>query len=275
VKVALILLLLAATYAVPTPGSCKDGVELIWPLSRSGDNLILKLPPRYAGRGLDQIGTKEGGVADMSVEDDLMITALWPELNPPADYDSALFPRGSAMQALIQPRAVASFRGQPINKLESDFDITIDMARRGTCSSEVLARSGPVTQYLCQKTHKFDSKPDKFGLQRVGIDFKKYSDYSEKNRGGIPQRDMYYLRDREGHLQTSIACTAEEADTHEDGPPYDSVAYCEHKFIDARLNALVAVHYRRAYLPEWRDVEAGWRRLLESFVEARDANVQH
>ena len=79
------------------------------------------------------------------------------------------------------------------------------------------------------------------------------------------------MRDSENHLQTVIACTAEEADTHEDGPPYDSVAQCEHKFIDAKMNALVAVHYRRAYLSEWRDVEAGWRKLLESFIEAPDA----
>jgi hypothetical protein len=30
------------------------------------------------------------------------------------------------------------------------------------------------------------------------------------------------------------------------------------------LNALVKVRYRRVYLPEWRKVEADWRKLLAS-----------
>lgn len=34
---------------------------------------------------------------------------------------------------------------------------------------------------------------------------------------------------------------------------------------------MMSVHYRRVYLPEWREVEAGWRKLLESFVEVSDA----
>ena len=171
-KVSL-LFLLATIYALPVAGRCSDGVELIWPLSRSGDNLILKLPPRYAGRELDGRGTGEMHVADMTVEDDLMITALWPELNPPADYDSSFWPHGTTMQALIQPRALGGYRGYSINKLESDFDNTIDMGRRAAYAADVLAKSGPVTRDLCQKAKELDSKPEKFGLQRMGIDFKK------------------------------------------------------------------------------------------------------
>ena len=262
------LFLLAAVCAVPVDGSCKDGVEVIWPLSRDGDNLILELPPRYAGRGLDEMSKSGAQTADMPVEDDLMITALWPELNAPADYDSSFWPHGTVMQTLIQPRALANYRGIPMNKLEYDFDEVVDRAQRNTCAADILSRSGPVTRIVCQKSKEFDSKPEQYGLKRIGIDFKKYSDYSERDRGGIVQRDIYYLRDSGDHLQTEIFCTAEEADTHEDGPPYNSVAQCEHKFIDTKMNALVAVHYRRAYLPEWREVEARWRNLLESFVEA-------
>ena len=95
------LFLLAAVCAVPVDGSCKDGVEVIWPLSRDGDNLILELPPKYAGRGLDEMSKSGAQTADMPVEDDLMITALWPELNAPADYDSSFWPHGTVMQTLL------------------------------------------------------------------------------------------------------------------------------------------------------------------------------
>jgi hypothetical protein len=206
------------------------------------------------------------------VVDELVIMAQWPEFGPASSVDSSyLVPHGATMQTLIEPRAISDYYGQPMNKLEYAFDITVETARREACSADVRANSGPVTQFFCQTAHDLDTKPEKFGLKRIGIDFKKYSDYPEKNRGGMSLRDIYYLRDSEDHLQTIILCTAEEAQVPDDGPPFESVAQCEHKFIDTKLNALVSVHYRRAYLPEWREVEAGWRKLLESFVEVSDA----
>jgi hypothetical protein len=262
-------LLLAALCTAPGVGDAKAPVEIIWPRSHSGaDNLILELPQGYAGPGLDELDTSQLRATDFPVEDDLLITALWPNLEPPAAYDRALEPHGPIMQTLITARATASYRGQSINALENRFDDHIIFALKNACSTDVQTRSGPVTRALCQDRKKPDDKPGKFGLKRLGIDFKKFTDYAERSRGGMAQRDIFYLRDSAGHLKTAIFCTAEEAQVLVDGSEYDSVGQCEHIFIDSELNALVSVHYRRVYLDQWRQVEAEWRKLLESFIEA-------
>lgn len=102
-------LLLAALCTAPAVGDTKAPVEIIWPRSHSGaDNLILRLPLEYAGPQLDKLDTSELPATDFPVEDDLLITALWPDLAPPAAYDSALEPHGTVMQTLITARATAS-----------------------------------------------------------------------------------------------------------------------------------------------------------------------
>jgi hypothetical protein len=265
--------LLAVLCAAPVVGSCKEGVEVIWPLSRnSSDKLILKLPPGYAGPKLDGLNTSEMRATDFPVEEDLVITALWPNLEPPATYDFTLEPHGETMQTLVNARALDSYRNQPINALENAFDSAVMLSVQEPCVAAIQASSGPVTRALCQERTEADVKPAKFGLKRLGVDFKKYADYSERYRGEFSQRDVYYLRDGGGSLKTVILCTAEEAKTVDDGPQYHSVGQCEQKFIDAKLNALVSVHYRRVYLQEWREVEAAWHKLLDSFIELRVTN---
>jgi hypothetical protein len=258
---------LVALSASPLAGLCKGGTEIIWPLSRnSPDKLILELPKGYGGPTLDKLDTSEMRATDLPLEEDLVITAMWPDLQPPATYQYTIQPSGASMETLVIARAIGSYQGQPINALETAVDNAVDLSVWLACNAAAQDSSGAITKGLCQTRRNADTKAPKFGLKRLGMDFNKYSDYSEQLRRGFPQRDIYYLRDGDG-LKTIILCTAEEAVTVDDGSQSSPIAQCEHKFIDSRLNALVNVHYRRVYLEHWRDVEAAWRKLLDSFVE--------
>jgi hypothetical protein len=200
---------------------------------------------------------------DLPVEDELLIFALWPNLEPSANQDSEFYPHGAFMQTMLTARALGSYRGQTINALENAFDAAVTLSTQGDCGLVVGAKGGGG----CKERKEGDVKPAKFGLQRRGVDFNKHPDIPEAARGAMSQRDIYYLRDDGGSLQTLILCTAEEAKTE--------AAQCEHKFIDEKLNALVSVHYRRVYLQNWREVETAWRKLLESFIELRVTNPRH
>lgn len=264
--------LLATTVST---GAMADGrnvvsAEIIWPLSRtSGDELLLNLPPGYAGRQLYEDAAKRGPDAratDLPVEDDLLLMARWPNLDPTANYDSSYWPHGAFMQTLLQARALGSYRGQTINTLENAFDNAVAMSTQSLCRAGSGAKGG------CNGPKEGDVKPAKFGLQRLGVDFNQHPEVPAAAWQDMSQRDIYYLRDDGGTLRTVIFCTAEEAKTVDDEPQGHGVAQCEHKFIDEKLNALVSIHYRRVYLQDWREVEAAWRKLLESFIELRVTN---
>jgi hypothetical protein len=263
----LLAFLLAATLSTGAVAEVPDavGAEIIWPLSRnSPDEVLLKLPPGYAGRDLYEEAAKRGPMAratDLPVEDELLIFALWPNLEPSANQDSELQPHGAFMQTMLTARALGSYRGKTINALENAFDAAVILSTQGPCGLMVGSDGG------CKERKEADVKPAKFGLQRQGVDFNKHPDIPEVARAGMPQRDIYYLRDDGGSLKAVILCTAEEART--------DAAQCEHKFIDEKLNALVSVHYRRVYLQNWREVEAAWRKLLESFIELQVTNPKH
>jgi hypothetical protein len=258
---------MAVTVSTEAAAGIPDGVsaEVIWPLSRnSADVVLLKLPPGYAGRLLYEEAAKRGPMArttDSPVEDDLLIFAQWPNLEPSANQDRELQPHGAFMQTLLTARAIGSYRGQTINALENAFDGAVVLSTQGPCGLRVGAGAE------CREPKEADVKPAKFGLQRRGVDFNKHPEIPEAARGGMPQRDIYFLRDDGGSLKTVILCTAEEAKT--------DAAQCEHKFIDEKLNALVSVHYRRLYLQNWREVETAWRKLLDSFIELRVTNPGH
>ena len=256
------------------------GAEIRWPLSHnSADELVLNLPPGYSAPQLYKDAANRGPVAratDLPVEDELVIKALWPNLEPPATHDYALEPRGATMEALVTPRAVQSYRGQPINTLENAFDDAVWMFARSLCGVPVQTGIHPDPYATrCDPSKAADVKPVRYGLQRQGVDFKKHPELPEAAQRDRSLRDIYYLRDDGGSLKTVILCTAEEARTVDDGPQYHVVGQCEHKFIDAKLNALVSVYYRRVYLQNWREVETAWRKLLESFVERRVTDPQH
>ena len=68
--------------------------------------------------------------------------ALWPSLDPTANYDSALQPHGAFMQTLLIARALSSYRGQPINAMENAFDDAVMMSTRHLCLTGSGAISG-------------------------------------------------------------------------------------------------------------------------------------
>jgi hypothetical protein len=88
----------------------------------------------------------------------------------------------------------------------------------------------------------------------------------EGDRSALDARDVYVFRGTTGVVLTLIVCTAEEAKTAADGPPYKGVADCEHRFVSKKLNAFVEIQYPRALLKNWSEIQARWSSLPDSFV---------
>lgn len=171
------------------------------------------------------------------------------------------------MMALLHSAAVEDFEHRHYDALQSEFDIAIDWSTKRLCVATMdqpnVNRSSGAK---CYPRDAPDVKASQFGLQRYGVDFEKFPDIPEVTHASIAADDIYYLRARDGRLQTVILCNAEEMKTVADGPQYHAVAQCQQKFISKPLNALVSINYRRVYLPQWRSIERAWEQLLESFT---------
>lgn len=203
------------------------------------------------------------------VNKEQLLEALWPGLVPDngANHDEFNRPGGGRlMMALLHSGAIDNFGHWHIDALQVQLDLAVDDSAHHLCVTPMELGSG--TQARCYNRKAPDVKSSRFGLQRLGVDFSKYPNFSEIARADLHARDIYYSRDAAGSLKTVIVCSAEEAKTADDGPQYRLVPHCQHHFVSEKLNALVSVGYCRVYLKDWRDIEAAWRSLLESFVVA-------
>jgi hypothetical protein len=241
-----------------------------WPLGRSGrDRVLLDVPIGFASRdraanAMNSAVYGPGGPPNINdqIHEDLLLTALWPELVPDngANHGEFNLPGGGRiMMALIHSAAIEDYEHRHYNALQADYDIAIESSTKRLCV-------GVMAQSRCYKRETADAKPSQFGLQRLGVDFSKYPDFPEQDRSGLPERDIYYLRGPGGDLETVILCMAEESKTVDDGPQYRMVGQCEHKFVFKPLNAFVSIHYRRVYLQDWQAIQTEWEKLLQSFI---------
>jgi hypothetical protein len=273
VVTSLVLACLSACHADTTAFTDRTA-EITWPLGRSGaETLVLKVPNGYGelNQAAEAVNAamNRGQQIDKTrgVNKELLLRALWPGLESDNGKNRGEFNQpggGRLMRALLHSGAIDDFSERHFDATQLRFDVAIDESVHDLCVTQV--KSGGRRNSQCYVRDAADVKKPKFGLLRLGVDFSKYPDFPESARSDIYARDIYYLRDAQGKLKTVILCTAEEAKTAADGPQYHIIPQCEHDFVSEELNAYVSLNYRRAYLQDWRTLEAAWRKLLESFV---------
>ena len=108
-------------------------------------------------------------------------------------------------------------------------------------------------------------KPQRYGLDVVGAKIVR------KDEIGISSSfdDDILSNQRNGILESYLVCTpdvvSEPDPAHLTGRELIPVPHCEHRFLLEEINAEVSLHYRRIYLPEWKQIESQTQALLRSF----------
>lgn len=143
----------------------------------------------------------------------------------------------------------------------------------GINRAPVLGRSGlPIVEssfriHLRDIGSEFDTrtygtriieKPDRFGLKRRGPS----GDFEQFRKFGYV-RDIYFP-DRE-FKDVFMVCTAEEIRDVAEDPSWPKRPLCQHIYYSSVLGARVELSYRRLWLKDWRDIQAGTEKLFQSF----------
>jgi hypothetical protein len=251
--------------------------DISWPLGRNGkERILLRIPASYghwnqSAEAADKALYPEGHRQyNGQTHEELLLLALWPGLVPDHETNRAEFEvagGGSRITALIHSAAIEDFDHHKYSALQSAFDIAIDFSTKMLCVApyEQVNKSQDA-KAICYSRDVADTKPPKFGLQRLGVDFAKYPDIPEAARHDMMENGIYFARNQAGELTTVITCMAEEAKTSDDSPQYKFVPQCTQHFVSRRLNALVSLNYRRKYLQDWVAIQAQWEALLDSWV---------
>src|SRR5882672_6232206 len=159
--------------------------DISWPTGRSGnERLLLRIPARYghsnqSAEAADKALYPEGHRQDNGqVHEEILLLALWPGLVADNKTNHAEFEvagGGSRIIALMHSAAVEDFDHHKYDALQSAFDIAINFSTKNLCVApyEQLHKSQDA-KATCYTRDAADTKPPKFGLRRLGVDFAKY-----------------------------------------------------------------------------------------------------
>ncbi len=266
--------LLLAIIATGVPGFANTAAPPLtdfdtvqWSLDRLGvRQTILHVPSAYgtgspiARKFATAVETKHRKFSDQAFRI-LLIHAMWPDLAPmsPDWHEFNEHRNPNAMVATVSSGAIQGKGNQGSDRLQDRF-------RQETYTAGIPLCFGNDPSRTCYRRNAPDVKSSQYGLERVGVDFNKYPALPEVDRSALDARDVYFLRGPTGVVSTLIVCTAEEAKTAADGPPYMGVADCEQKFVAKKLNAFVEIQYPRPLLKNWSKIQTRWISLLDSFV---------
>lgn len=225
--------------------------EIRWRPADAGPIGILRVPANYIWRGG---GLATGGFGpdypDPNVVQDyaysFVLEALLPNFEPFTTTNAARFKdgiTGNTLTILIS-RAPISGRGG-ISVVELAFRSRLRMLQGGADDR----------RYHIQ----YAEKPDRFGLKRYGAvgDFEQFRAF-----GAV---DDLYFSDRESK-DVFILCGAEEIHDVAEDPSWTRRPICQHTYYSSTLGGLVQLAYRRLWLKDWRDIQAGVERLFQSFT---------
>jgi hypothetical protein len=104
-------------------------------------------------------------------------------------------------------------------------------------------------------------KPSRFGLKRIGAigDMDRY----RTEFGGDVGEDVYFPDHQPPDMW--IRCQSEEIKDYTEDPGWDlRTPPCIQHFYSQALDAHVEMHYRRIYLPRWRE----WQEKTEAFLRS-------
>lgn len=145
------------------------------------------------------------------------------------------------------------------------------------------------------KNNQYDSPirhPNQYGLEAWGTDYKKRPDYIPcnfpypKEKQAVCDKrppDFAYRPLKPNGSPSAMVCNPGEdiaerlmaasenerpalQKTLNKSPSAPYYPHCRHVMIYEPLNALITIHYRSGFLPQWKKIEDGIRAALDSFV---------
>lgn len=254
--------------------------ELLWPLDRSGKNtILLRIPQPYATANsaaqaqnefLHPNGQSQPGGA---IFVNFLFYALLPNMAPRTEENSAEFKvtgGGKVVMTLVKSGGREDFQGVHYDMLQQQYDAAVKRAKQ-VCITPIPPSRAVA---ICHDREQPDVKPPQYGLQRVGIDFKKYPHIPEVELAWTGNEDIYYKRSPSGELQAVILCTPEELKAVDTGPGFHFSPQCRQFFFFKPMNALVSANYRRLYLGNWEAIQIKMEKLLQSFIALESTTSQ-
>ncbi len=225
--------------------------EIRWRPANAGPVGILRVPANYIWRG--------GGLATGAFGPDypdpnvvqsstynFILEALLPTFEPFTPQNANRFKdgiTGSTITIMITRAPVIGRGGIPL--VELTFRSALQMLQGGANDKLYHIR--------------YAEKSDRFGLKRYGA----FGDFEQFRRFGAVN-DLYFP-DRE-FKDVFLLCGAEEIHDALEDPSWTARPICQHTYHSSVLGGLVQLSYRRIWLKDWRDVQAGVDRLFHSFT---------
>src|SRR5262249_16116986 len=144
--------------------------------------------------------------------------ATWPSMEPvTATVNRAAMPLGAPdeMTADLFPNSISQMEGHD-NGLQDVFDAAVALSK-SFCVVPFSPSADATSLDICHSRAWPDSKPARFGLNRIGVDFTKYPDILDNRRFDAGLYDIYYAPDNIRELRTVILCTPDELQVGENG----------------------------------------------------------
>jgi len=254
------------TFVLKIEGDMKAHL-LNWPMDEQGAEWVkLRIPPGYVYSPPQvHLNPRGEGKSRAFVFEYLSLDALWPEMALHTRANDAEFQKivsGRVIHASVDSGAIRTVDGKYYDPLQRKFSIALNGAKHVCIAPYDLSNAHATTgQALCHDRDWPDEKPPKFGLKRLGVDFKKYPDAPVTDYGSISNEDIFYAPGLGDEMRTLITCPAEEA---KDSQYF--IPHCIHEFIFKPLNARVSITYRRIYLKDWKEIQAALEQRLQSFI---------
>jgi hypothetical protein len=234
----------------------KRFLEARWPMGREDHLFWLRIPAEYVGWSVPVcISALGANYPDPDVvgpyDTTLSLEVLLPDFTPKnfkkPDLRFLRGPEWSSMTVLVStlvraPAAEKAEMGSMLRDIEN-IDLNPDS---GEAKYEHLT---------------YGPKPDRFGLKRIGAigNMERY----RTEFGGLAANDVYFPDHQP--VEMWIECQAEEIKDYTEYPGWGlRTPPCVQEFYSPTLDAGVELHYRRIYLPKWREWQEKTEELLRS-----------
>lgn len=285
--VGVLAMTLAACGSADTVNDKIPDEVLKWPYKDAEHFITVRIPGGY--RFLD--GAAMGAILGPHYPDpdktrgfstELYIETLWPDMSPrtPLNQPEFVPPKGGIGRSLsIQAYATLSgaLSAEDHKKIKEDGMLYKFDGSDFTTKQEWMLEKNFHIQLLFVGVGSFgpgdphgpyyfpvEAQPGKFGLDRIGVDYVRHPKLLEMDRY---ENDGYYLRDKQGRLQTFIMCTNETVPEPEDDPTSSYWPNCTQQFYFDPLTGIVKIRYQRKFLKDWREIQAKTEQLLQSFIQ--------
>ena len=236
-----------------------------WPLASNGSQRIaLSVPSQFLRPSYGFEAAKLPPFRDGAPDRDVMylsFQALWPDMTGflPGKNTSEFEVRGGGRSLLYMLESAARERIDGVDRdaltVRRDFNLA-QLQNMCVPTGQPMPNNVSCTKLSPQ----IDAQ--EFGLRKLGRDYAAYPILPDMS-GSVT--DLYQALDAGGNLATFITCNVADV------PKPVPAPHCTQVFDDDELNAIVEVHYRKEYLPQWREIQSSSLKLIATFVRRHHA----